>query len=177
MFDNVPAVPLKLRSKSAPSGSSKPYALTRQQREASTYSQECSDLQLGRDGTMRRLLPGFHHCPALCKQVGLVRLRHRFSIHFPCTLHLLSPFVKSFFLPAKIRKRQGLNAEKSKILFLCIIHKSDSIPSIPAFWASSSNKILTHSNTVSSRSRLLKKTSGRGIMNFGNCCRFDAGTM
>lgn len=63
---------------------------------------------------MRRLLPSFHHCPALCKQVGLVRLRHRFSIHFPCTLHLLSPFVKSFFLPAKIRKRQGLNAEKSK---------------------------------------------------------------
>ena len=124
MFDNVPAVPLKLRSKSAPSGSSKPYALTRQQREASTYSQECSDLQLGRDGTMRRLLPGFHHCPALCKQVGLVRLRHRFSIHFPCTLHLLSPFVKSFFLPAKIRKRQGLNAEKSKILFCALFTKA-----------------------------------------------------
>ena len=63
-----------------PSGSNKPYALTRQLREASTCPYYgCSNLQLGRDGTLRPLAAGISPSPALCGQNLLVRLRHRFS--------------------------------------------------------------------------------------------------
>lgn len=78
---SLPAVPLKLRPGTDATFRLQQALCTDAAATGGVYLPRpgCSNLQLGRDGTLRPHAAGISPSPALCGQNFLVRLRHRFS--------------------------------------------------------------------------------------------------